>query len=159
MICVGPCLLAVLRVNVRSTILVLVLFTCMPGSLSAQYSDDAHSTPRPNVAADSNAPVRSDLRLRTQPLRVNVDLVLVPVSVTDSFNRPVLGLSKDNFELFDGGREQQIRLFSSEDSPLSVALILDVSTSMADKISIEGETVAEFARNTNPADEYIGIAV
>jgi Ca-activated chloride channel family protein len=59
----------------------------------------------------------------------------------------------------EDGREQEIRLFSSEDSPLSVALILDVSGSMANKISIERDAVAEFSRNAHPEDEYIGIAV
>ena len=77
-------------------------------------------------------------------LRVDVDLMLVPVSVTDTFDRPVIGLGKDNFKLFERGREQQIRFFSSEDAPLSVGLVLAISKSMADKISIEREALAEF---------------
>ena len=63
-------------------------------------------------------------------IRIQADLVLVPVNVTDAMNRPVLGLEKDNFLLFDQAQAQQIRFLSTEDAPLTVGLILDVSNSM-----------------------------
>ena len=101
----------------------------------------------------------SVLRDTTKPFRVNVDLVLVPVVVTDTRNHPVLGLAKDNFQLLDGDQEQQIRFFSLEDEPLSVALVLDLSNSMTNRISIEQDALARFFENANPNDEYFAIGV
>lgn len=114
----------------------------------------------PNPKPSSTVSIANgDLSLHMKSLRVDVDLMLVPVSVTDTFDRPVIGLGKDNFKLFERGREQQIRFFSSEDAPLSVGLVLAISKSMADKISIEREALAEFFKNANPQDEYFAIAV
>ena len=92
-------------------------------------------------------------------IRIQADLVLVPVNVTDAMNRPVLGLEKDSFLLFDQAQAQQIRLLSTEDAPLTVGLILDVSNSMADKISAEQEALAEFLKQSNPDDEYFVVGV
>ena len=127
--------------------------------MQAQSSDRVHVAPRPEHIESADATGKSDLTIATKTLRVDVDLVLVPVTVTDTLNRPVLGLSKDDFQLLDGGREQQIRFFSSEDAPLSVGFVLDVSNSMMKRISTEREALAEFFRNANPDDEYFAIAV
>lgn len=99
------------------------------------------------------------LNVRVKPLRVNVDLVLVPVIVTDSLNRPILDLPKQNFILYEGGVEQQIRYFSYEDAPISVALVLDFSDSMKNKIEYERQAVQEFFTYANPQDEYFVITV
>ena len=55
-----------------------------------------------------------------RPLKVDVDLVLVPVTITDPMNRLVTGLDKENFQLFEGNSSQEIRTFSSEDAPVSL---------------------------------------
>ena len=59
-----------------------------------------------------------------RPLKVDVDLVLVPVTITDPMNRLVTGLDKANFQLFEGNAAQEIRTFSSEDAPVSLGVIL-----------------------------------
>src|SRR6185437_14560639 len=66
-------------------------------------------------------------------LRVDVNLVQVPVSVTDHMNRLVTGLEKENFQLFDNNAGQAIKYFSSEDAPLSIGVIFDLSGSMSTK--------------------------
>ena len=58
------------------------------------------------------------LRPRAKPMRVDVDLVLVPVTVTDALNRPVIDLPKQNFMLYEGGVPQPIRYFSNEDAQI-----------------------------------------
>ena len=77
--------------------------------------------------AASNAPdsvPRSDLRIdRTE--------VLVPVAVNDAYNRPVSGLEKENFRVFDDKIEQVITSFSMEDEPVAVGLVFDTSGSMS----------------------------
>ena len=99
------------------------------------------------------------LNIRTKPMRVDVDLVLVPVTVTDALNRPVVDLPKQNFLLYEGGVAQPIRYFSNEDAPISVGLILDCSGSMRNKIEYEREAVAEFFKYANPQDDYFAISV
>jgi Ca-activated chloride channel family protein len=94
---------------------------------------------------------------QVRPLRVDVDLVLVPVSITDAMNRPVIGLQQRDFELYEGSEPQQVRYFSTEDAPLSIGVILDVSKSMSNKIDLAREAVAEFLATSNPEDDYFVI--
>jgi Ca-activated chloride channel homolog len=84
-------------------------------------------------------------------------LVLVPVTITDSLNRLVVGLAQDNFQVFDGKRNQQIKHFSSEDTPVSLGIILDVSGSMKEKIDRAREAVMRFCHDANPQDEFFMI--
>ena len=87
-------------------------------------------------------------------IRTDVKLVLVPVSVTDEMQRVVTGLSRDNFEVFDGKQPQTIQDFSSEDVPVSVGIILDSSGSMQDKWDRVRDAVNQFCDAANPEDEF-----
>lgn len=91
--------------------------------------------------------------------RADTTLVLVPVAVTDPSNRYVLGLEKENFHLFEDGAEQTIKHFSSEDAPLSVGLIVDVSGSIGSKLSTSRQAVREFLKTLNAADEAFLVEV
>jgi Ca-activated chloride channel family protein len=85
--------------------------------------------------------------------RADSTLVLVPVSVTDESNRYVLGLQKDNFRLLEDGVEQTIKHFSSEDTPLSIGLIVDTSGSMGGKMDTSRRAAKEFLKTLNASDE------
>ena len=111
--------------------------TSMPTAMPA---DDSHALHNP------------------EPLRVDVDLVLLPVTVSDSMNHAVTSLKKEDFALYEGNQQQEIRYFSTEDGPISVAILLDVSKSMSDKIDTERAALVEFFNNANPDDEYFAIA-
>jgi Ca-activated chloride channel family protein len=87
-------------------------------------------------------------------LRVNVNLVQVPMTVTDPMNRLVTGLEKENFALFDNNVGQTIRYFSSEDAPLTIGIIFDLSGSMGSKFTRARRALNEFLRTSNPQDEY-----
>jgi Ca-activated chloride channel homolog len=80
--------------------------------------------------------------------------VLVPVTVTDPLNRLVTGLDKDNFEVYEGKEKEEVRHFSSEDAPISLGVIFDMSGSMASKIERAREAVIEFFKTANPQDEF-----
>jgi Ca-activated chloride channel family protein len=98
------------------------------------------------------------LKTHTKPLKVDVDLVLVPVTITDPMNRLVTGLDRDNFALFEGKDQQEIKHFSSEDAPVSLGVIFDMSGSMSSKIERAREAVVEFFKTANPQDEFFMIA-
>jgi len=88
-------------------------------------------------------------------LPVNVDRVLVNATVTDRNNRPLTGLSREHFRIFEDRVEQQILDFSSEDVPLSVGIVFDVSGSMKQRLDVAREAVGTFLRTLTPSDEYL----
>jgi VWFA-related protein len=90
---------------------------------------------------------RSDLRIdRTE--------VLVPVAVNDIYNRPVSGLDKENFRVFDDKVEQAVTSFSMEDEPVAVGLVFDTSGSMSGSEREERAAATEFFKTANPEDEF-----
>lgn len=93
-------------------------------------------------------------------LKANVNLVMVPVTVTDRQGRLVMGLEKDNFAIYDRRDQQVIRYLSNEDAPVSLGIIFDTSSSMYGKLERSREAVIRFLRSANPDDEFflIGFA-
>ncbi len=128
----------------------------------AQGQQEVHVRPRAGTPASTDKVSEgfSDpaLKTHTKPMKVDVDLVLIPATITDPMNRLVTGLDRDNFELFENGHKQEIRHFSSEDAPISLGVIFDMSGSMSNKIDKAREAVVEFFRTANPQDEFFLIA-
>jgi Ca-activated chloride channel family protein len=91
---------------------------------------------------------------QSQTLKVDVNLVLVNATVSDLKGRLVAGLEHQHFRLWEDDVEQKVEYFSIEDMPVSVGLLLDVTGSMADKISAAREAAAAFLKTSNPHDEY-----
>jgi Ca-activated chloride channel family protein len=141
-------------------ILCVAFFFCaLPSLAQEQPTDNVHITPygKPENA-DPIATLDPSLKTHTAPLKVDVDLVLVNVTVTDPMNRVVTGLEKDNFSIFEGSRTEQIRHFSAEDAPISLGVIFDMSGSMSDKIEKAKDAAIEFFKTANPQDEFFMIA-
>jgi len=90
----------------------------------------------------------------TQTLKIDVDLVLVNATVTDSLNRYVSGLETNHFQIWEDKVEQKAEYFNAEDVPISVGVIFDVSGSMKDKIATARSAAATFLKTGNPEDEY-----
>jgi Ca-activated chloride channel homolog len=104
--------------------------------------------PRPKQAPAKNAPTNADIRVETT-------LVLIPVSVNDPLNRPVTGLEKENFRIFDDKVEQKITAFAMEDEPVAVGLVFDTSGSMGEKLSRSRMAASEFFKTSNgDEDEF-----
>jgi Ca-activated chloride channel homolog len=138
-------------------IFLLVLFAAP--SLRAQTgSDDVHIVPRAKPEPAKKPMTDPSLDTHTRPFRARVDLVLVPVTITDPMNRLVTGLEKSNFEVFENKERQVIRHFSSEDAPISLGVIFDVSGSMSNKIDRSKEAVVEFFKTANPQDEFFVVS-
>ena len=146
--------------------LVALAFASMPVCGSAQENPlDNVQTPAPppptkspeeqkpliegadNVAAQATS--HHDARLR-----IDVNLVQVPLTVTDPMNRLVTGLEKENFVVYDNNIGQTIKYFSSEDAPLTIGIIFDLSGSMSSKFVRARKALTEFLRTSNPQDEF-----
>ena len=146
----------------------LLTFLCIIALAAAALAQgagdltDVHIVPRGTAAAPATTAVATPevtapsvgLKTAERPIKVDVNLVLVPVTVTDPMNRLVTGLEKDNFALAEGSQNQQIRTFSSEDAPLSLGVIFDMSGSMSNKIDKSKQAVVEFFKTANPDDEF-----
>jgi VWFA-related protein len=87
-------------------------------------------------------------------LWVNTSLVLVPVSVSDALNRPVLGLDKSSFRIFDNNVEQQLTSLAFEDTPVAIAIVFDMSGSMRPKVRKSRLALARLLQAANPEDEF-----
>lgn len=101
-------------------------------------------------------PLSSATRVGTSRGNFKVDspLVLLNVAVTDPRGRFVMGLQRQDFEVFEEKTAQTVIYFSTEEAPVSVGLVLDFSRSMAAKFNQLQQAVAEFLKSANPADEF-----
>jgi Ca-activated chloride channel family protein len=105
-------------------------------------------------------PLQGKKALSARPnerMRVDVNLVLVPVTVTDPLNRLVTGLERQDFFVYENNALQKLKSFSSEDAPVSIGIIFDLSGSMTDKINRARNSILEFLRTANPQDEFFVI--
>lgn len=87
-------------------------------------------------------------------IRVDVELVQVNVTVTDPFSRLVTGLEQENFRVYEDSVEQEVVHFSSEDVPISIGVIFDLSGSMANKVDKARLAAVQFFKTANPQDEF-----
>jgi len=126
----------------------LLLFAVVVSN--SESSVFAQSTVSNDVKRDTpGQPIKRD-----QAVHIDVNLALVNVTVTDPYNRLVTGLEPDNFRVFEDNVEQEVVNFSSEDVPISIGVILDLSGSMANKLGKAKEAALQFFKTANPEDEF-----
>jgi VWFA-related protein len=87
-------------------------------------------------------------------LRVDTNLVLIPITVNDELNHPITGLEKENFRVYDDRVEQSVVSFSSEDEPIALGLVFDTSGSMRGALPQGRRSASQFLQLANPEDEF-----
>ncbi len=98
--------------------------------------------PRP-VPKPPSGPAAEDTN---STIKVNVKLVSVFTTVTDGHGAPVPNLLKDNFHVFEDGREQKIAVFDKESAiPLSIVMAIDTSLSTKKDLPLELSSARRFA--------------
>jgi Ca-activated chloride channel family protein len=142
------------------------------GAVHSRAQDDQLNkvhVPPPNSSTPANAqePKGAEAPAATGPdalkvhpgsrIRMNVDMVLVPVTVTDPMNRLVTGLEQQDFQVFENNNVQTISTFASEDAPVSIGIIFDLSGSMTSKLIRARESILQFIKTANPQDEFFVI--
>jgi len=115
-------------------------------ALNAADEPRVSITPREPRAPAETAP-RPNIRL-------DVQMVLVPVTVTDSTDHPVNGLPAEAFQVLEDNVEQKIVSFFKEDGPVSVGFIFDTSSSMKDRMDKSVGAIRQFMKTTVPGDEF-----
>jgi Ca-activated chloride channel family protein len=116
----------------------------LAGSLAGQVKIEPRPRPAPKQEATGRVP----------NIRVDTTLILVPVTVNDPLNRPVSGLERENFRVFEDKVPQPITQFAMDDEPVAVCLVFDTSGSMGEKLQRSRAAAMEFFRIANPEDEF-----
>ncbi len=148
----------------------LVLLALVPGAWAqnADQLNQVHVQPPPVSAAPAPAaapgakPLEGPAAMKARAderIRVDVNLTLIPLTVTDPLNRLVTGLDRNNFYIYEKGSTgpeqlQQIKTFSTEDAPVSLGIILDLSGSMTNKFNRSKQSIKAFLKTANPQDEF-----
>ena len=144
--------------------LVFVLLGVSPACAQENPLDKAHTPGKPATPTVPAADAKDKTVDGKGPLhagatiRVEANLVLVPMTVTDSENRLVTGLERENFYVYENNLPQTIRTFSTDDAPITIGIIFDLSGSMNNKFARARRALSEFMRTSNPQDEFFVVA-
>ena len=144
---------AALRAAGATETLIVAVRRAAPGA-PPPSAPAATATPRPRAEGAAPPPVEGPHGLTFSAAAKSVR---VPVSVLDKRGEPVLGLSGENFQITENGQKQAVTYFSGERRPLRIALCLDVSTSMTEKMKEVSEALRHFINVLEPADEIMVI--
>ncbi|MBS1797152.1 MAG: VWA domain-containing protein [Acidobacteria bacterium] len=114
-------------------------------SADTKPSTDQSKKDQPEVLSDSEDEV----------VRVETNLVTIPVSVFDRNGLYIPDLGKDNFKIFEDGKEQQIEYFATSENPFTVAILLDTSPSTEFKIEEIQDAAIAFVDQLQPQDSVM----
>jgi VWFA-related protein len=104
-------------------------------------------------ADDQAPPARQDRDADSFRVSIDVALVVLHATVTDRAGGAVHGLGQQAFEVYENGVRQHIRVFQHEDSPVTVGLIVDHSSTMRRKLAEVSAAAGTFVRFSNRQDE------
>jgi VWFA-related protein len=141
----------------KSTGLVLLLIlTAAAAPSSSSQTRPRRAEPKTSVtptAANEPAPASGTPEVgEDDVVRIETNLVTVPVSVMDRDGRYVTDLRKEDFRVYENGVEQQVAYFATVDRPFTVVLTLDTSASTWSKLSQIKEAALAFVEQLRPDD-------
>jgi Ca-activated chloride channel family protein len=134
-------------------------------SIGGVLSIHAQTVPRPSESKDeiqngqqsSASPGSKQDDLGDDVIRVDTNLVTVPVTVMDREGRFVTDLRRDDFRVYEDGVEQQIAFFAPVEQPFTVVLLLDTSPSTKFKLKDIKESAIAFIDQLRPEDRAVGV--
>ena len=95
---------------------------------------------------------------KDEVIKVETQLVEVPVVITDRTGRPLLNLKQNNFLVYEDGKPQEILDFSTAAAPFEVALLLDTSGSTRADLQLIQRAAENFISSLRPGDRVALIA-
>jgi VWFA-related protein len=147
-----------LRVNSQSGAISLALIGDTEALSNRGPSDELVDSETPRRAAGTPAPLSDTQEISEgDVIRVDSQLVTLNMSVVDrNTSRGVVGLRESDFRLFENGREQQILQFESSSAPFDLMLLIDLSGSTRDVVSLIRAAALRFVNAARPFDR-IGV--
>jgi Ca-activated chloride channel homolog len=140
------------------------------------YSESSPNTGRLIFPANKNKTAKNDSKTKTkkdaqtpspavdaqisedeEPIKVETNLVTIPVSVTDRSGFYISDLKQAEFKIFEDGVEQEVAYFGASDKPFTVVLLIDVSPSTAYKIEEIQAAALAFVEQLKPQDKVMVI--
>jgi VWFA-related protein len=97
---------------------------------------------------------RPDAITSAARIRLDVKEILIPVTVTDALDHPILNLTQDDFRLFEDDVEQKIISFTQEAAPASVGIVFDASGSMRTRLDKSLRAIDQFFKTCLQGDEF-----
>ncbi len=91
-------------------------------------------------------------------IRIETQLVNVPVLVTDKNGRPILNLKRENFIVYEDGVKQRIESFAKTTAPFEIALLLDTSGSTRNELALIRRAAESFISSLRTGDKIAVIA-
>ena len=91
-------------------------------------------------------------------VRIDTQLIDVPIVVTDKAGKPILNLKRTNFDVLEDGKKQELAEFSATTAPFEVALLLDTSGSARSELSLIQQAAKQFIASLRPGDRVSVIA-
>ncbi len=120
---------------------------------------DTKTTNQTNSPAQPSAPATEEILIDDdEVIRVETNVVTIPVSVLDRQGRFVSGLQKEDFQIFENGVEQKIEEFATVQQPFTVILLIDVSPSTQFAIDEIHEAAIAFVNELRGEDKVMVIA-
>ena len=104
------------------------------------------------LSAQTVSPAVAQRAEEDEVVRVNSELVVLNVTVTDLKGRYVHELNRSDFKIFEDGREQRIGLFSVEETPFAAAILLDTSGSMQNRLTLARAAAIRFLEGLREED-------
>ena len=104
------------------------------------------------LAAGLSSALAAQQQQQPPKLRSGIDLVSLNVSVTDSTGKYMTDLDQQDFEVFEDGAKQTISFFSRKQQPIALAILLDTSNSMEEKLTTAQEAAIGFAKRLQTED-------
>lgn len=98
------------------------------------------------------SPIRASFRLQQPTFRLGTQVVPIYATVTDAEGRLVPDLTRDDFQVFDNGKPQEITQFSNETQPITVVVMLDTSASMTVNLDLVKRAAEQFLIRLLPED-------
>ena len=111
--------------------------------------------------SQQNGPIVSKTppaNVEDEVIKVDTNLVTMPVSVLDRDGRFIAGLTQKDFRIFDNGVEQKVEYFQSVEQPFTVVLLIDVSPSTRYQIDEIQNAAISFTNQLRPNDRVMVIS-
>jgi Ca-activated chloride channel family protein len=98
------------------------------------------------------APALAQTPQRTPTFEVGIEVINLNLSVTDARNRYVTDLTAKDFAVYEDGIRQELSLFTHENLPISMAVLIDGSASMDEKLPTAQAAATRFVKTLRPED-------
>ncbi|HKP70023.1 MAG TPA: VWA domain-containing protein [Pyrinomonadaceae bacterium] len=104
------------------------------------------------ISLFAQKPTPTPKKEEDEVVRVDTELVDVPVIVMDATGKPVLNLKQTNFAIFEDGKNQEVADFAATSAPFEVALLLDTSGSTRSELQLIQRAAQIFIDSLRPGD-------